>query len=113
MTSTLRTLSSANIRTATRYDECAVRRVLAEAYREFESAIPPALYAAYVGDLLNLDARRADTVLLVAEVDGAVVGAVSYYPYAAKAGVGWPAAWAGFPRSASILGSEGAASGGH
>jgi ribosomal protein S18 acetylase RimI-like enzyme len=84
------------IRVATRADEDAVRRVIAAAYAEFAAVLPPALFDAYLENLLDLDARRNDALLLVAEVDGVVAGAVTFYPDAAAEGFGWPSGWAGF-----------------
>lgn len=84
------------IRNATPADEPAIRRVIAAAYGEFDAVLSPDLHAAYLADLLDLDSRLADAVLLVADVDGEVVGTVSFYPDATAAGFGWPSRWAAF-----------------
>ena len=84
------------IRIADAADAPAVRRVIAAAYAEYQQHLSPDLYAAYLANLLDLDSRLVDAVLLVAEVDGEVAGTVSFYPVAAAEGFGWPTGWAGF-----------------
>ncbi len=83
------------IRVATDADTEAVRRVIAAAYAEFEVSLAPGLFTAYLSNLLDLDGRAASSVQLVADLDGEVVGAVTFYPDAGAAtGFGWPTGWA-------------------
>src|SRR5262245_51165122 len=83
------------IRVATAADREPLRRVIAAAYAEFESSLPPELFRAYLCDLLDLGARATGSVQLVADLGGEVVGAVTFYPDGGAAtGFGWPAGWA-------------------
>ncbi len=82
------------VRPATAADHAAIRDVIARAYRQYESILPPAIYKAYQADLADFDGR-AGAELLVAEAGAAVVGTVTFYADAAAEGLGWPAGWAG------------------
>jgi predicted N-acetyltransferase YhbS len=85
------------VRPAGAADADAVRRVIVAAYEQFRPAVPASLFERYVEELTDLDARHeAGSELLVADVDGEVVGTVTYYPDAATQGLGWPSGWAGF-----------------
>jgi predicted N-acetyltransferase YhbS/SAM-dependent methyltransferase len=81
------------IRTAAPADHQAIRRVIEAAYREYQDELGPELHAAYLTNLLEFD-DRGESVLLVAEVDGAIAGTVTLYPDASAIGFGWPAGWA-------------------
>jgi predicted N-acetyltransferase YhbS len=83
------------VREATPADHPAVRDVLGAAYRQYETVLPPGAFDPYLADILDLDGRAATSELLVAELDGRVAGAVTFYPDAAAEGLGWPAGWAG------------------
>ena len=53
--------------------------VLAAAYAEYESAFPPVNWTRYLADILDLEGRAPESDLLLAELDGRVVGCVSYF----------------------------------
>ena len=72
-----------------------MRAVIAAAYAEYATVIPSALYEPYLAELLDLDVRAEATELIVAEVHGEIVGAVTFYPDAAAEGLGWPSGWTG------------------
>ena len=74
----------------------AVRALLLAAYDEYRPAAPPGLWAGYARDIIDLEGRAAESVLIVAERAGVVVGAVTFYPDASRGGQGWPAGYAGF-----------------
>jgi GNAT superfamily N-acetyltransferase len=57
--------------------------------------LPPPLFEGYLADILDLESRDRAGELLVAEHDGWIVGAVTYYPDAGLEGLGWPSGWAG------------------
>ena len=67
------------------------RRV--RAVSRFRSAT--VLYRRYLADLLDVDRHARDGQLLVAEVDGVVLGSGAFYPDASIQGLGWPRGWAG------------------
>jgi GNAT superfamily N-acetyltransferase len=96
-------MSQVSVRLATDSDIEAARAVLGEAYAEYESAFPAANWAPYLADILDLEGRAAESELLVAELDGAIVACVSYFPPGAKASYPsdsfsehWPGDWAAF-----------------
>jgi GNAT superfamily N-acetyltransferase len=91
------------IRLATRSDVEPARGVLKAAYAEYETWFPPANWKPYLADILDLEGRSAESELLVAELDGRVVGCVSYFPPGSKASYPsdsfsehWPADWSAF-----------------
>ena len=83
------------VREATRADHPAIRGVLRAAYQQYETELPPGLFRAYMEDLLDLDDRERTGTLLVAELDGRIVGAVTFYEDASGEGIAWPHDWAG------------------
>ena len=83
------------MREARRSDHQAVRQVIAAAYRQYATVLPPVAFDGYLADLLDLDARAGDSLLLVAEREGRIVGTVTFFEDAAKEGLGWPQGWAG------------------
>ena len=79
------------------------RDILRAAYAQYESEIPPENWQLYSADILDLEARAAASELLVAELDGAIVSCVSYYPPGAEVAYPsqtfsetWPGDWAAF-----------------
>lgn len=81
---------SISIEEATEADYHAVRAVLIMAYAEHQAALPPAVFSAYISDLMDLESRSGVSQLLIARRGGRAVGAVTYYPDARLQGVGWP-----------------------
>ena len=61
------------------------RAVLAAAYQEYESFFPAANWVPYLKDILDLEGRAAASELLIAKLEGKVVGCVSYFPPGSKA----------------------------
>jgi GNAT superfamily N-acetyltransferase len=91
------------IRVADDSDIEPARVVLKAAYAEYESAFPAANWAPYLADILDLEGRADASILVVAELDGRVVGCVSYFPSGAKAAypsdavsAHWPPEWSAF-----------------
>lgn len=81
----------------------AARSVLAAAYAEYEPAFPPANWTRYLADIIDLEGLSGESELIVAELDGRIVGCVSYFPPGAKASYPsdafaehWPSDWAAF-----------------
>ena len=65
------------------------------AYAEFSAQLPPGAWAQYQADLLDVGSRVDAGTILVAEVDGLVVGAVCYMPSAGSV--------AGVPRGYAFI----------
>lgn len=61
-------------------DMDAARSLLAAAYAQYETELPPVNWRRYLADIVDLEGRAATSELLVAEDAGRLVGCVSYYP---------------------------------
>ena len=96
-------MSEVSVRLA-RSDEVEKARViLGAAYGEYEGSFPAENWAPYLKDILDLEGRADASELLVAELDGEIVGCVSYFPPGAKTSYPsdsfseqWPSDWAAF-----------------
>ena len=83
------------IRTGAADDLPGIRRVLTDANGPFRSVLPAGAYVPYLNMVLDLEARLGQAKLIVAESQGRLVGAVTYYPDATQEGWGCPAGYAG------------------
>jgi GNAT superfamily N-acetyltransferase len=90
------------IREARPADYDAVVSALGASHAQFADVLPATIYRAYLANILNVRGRLTDSDLLVADVDGEIVGTITYYPDASKEGWDWPAAWAGI-RAAGVV----------
>ena len=68
----------------------AVRAVPILVYAEYQEALPPVLFTAYMEDLLDLELLTLTSQLLAARRGDRVLAGVSDYPDALAQGVGWP-----------------------
>jgi GNAT superfamily N-acetyltransferase len=84
-----------HVRAATTEDRAAMRAVLRAAYTPYARTLGPELFDRYLADLLDLEAHAAHGRLLVAEVDGRIVGTAAFYPDTSVQQFGWPRGWAG------------------
>lgn len=67
------------------------------AYQEYAAFMPAAAWEAYARDITNVRGRLAESELIVAEVNGRIVGAVTFYPhYRGPMPADQPSGWAGF-----------------
>ncbi len=73
----------------------AVIDVLRAAHSEFAAALPASVYAAYLANVLDVYSRLAASELLLAELEGRIVGTITLYPNASDEGWDWPSHWAG------------------
>ncbi|MFN2463408.1 MAG: GNAT family N-acetyltransferase [Candidatus Dormibacteria bacterium] len=64
------------------YSEAA--RVTVDAYRDYQAQMSPAAWAEYEADLADVPGRAVSAAILVAEAEGELVGAVSYFPAGAR-----------------------------
>lgn len=103
-----------SIRLAGGSDVEAAREVLRAAYTEYESEFPAENWTPYLEDILDLEGRADASELLVAEMEGRVVGCVSYFPPGSKASYPtdafsetWPADWSAFRLLAVDPGARG------
>jgi ribosomal protein S18 acetylase RimI-like enzyme len=94
--------SDVQIREACPADYDAVVSTLRAAHAQFADVLPATIYRAYLANILDVRSRLADSDLLVADLNGEIVGTITYYPDASKEGWDWPAAWAGI-RAAGVV----------
>ncbi len=65
-----------------------------EAYEEFGDFVTPEFQAIFRADAADVESRAPFTDLIVAESDGTIVGAVTFYRDGSGYGEGWPRGWA-------------------
>jgi GNAT superfamily N-acetyltransferase len=73
-----------------------VADVIRAAYREYSADMPEDRWERYIARSADVRSRVNESVLVIAEVDGRIVGTATYYPVGrAESAGGWPADWAG------------------
>jgi ribosomal protein S18 acetylase RimI-like enzyme len=85
------------LRDAVPADLPAASALLREAYAEYVMDVPPErrqAASAYLADVADVWSRVDASELVVAEVDGRLAGAVTFYPPGSPEGEGWPQDWA-------------------
>jgi GNAT superfamily N-acetyltransferase len=87
-------MSTPLVRPAGPTDHVAIRALLELSYSPYAAELDPAVWCAYRADLLDLDRHARHGTLLVAVLDGSVVGSAAFYPAATDQDLGWPAGWA-------------------
>ena len=70
---------SLTIREAREHELEAVSELMLDAYREYESVLEPPAWEAYAADVADVRGRLEHSVLLVAERDGELAGAQTFY----------------------------------
>jgi GNAT superfamily N-acetyltransferase len=90
----LPTQPAAIVRAAGLREQSVVTDLLLRAHRDYRKVLPARLYDAYMRDLRAVAANWSDKDFLIAESDGALLGAVAFYRDASCQGVGLPAEWA-------------------
>ena len=71
-----------------------MREVLRSANAQFAMRVPPLVFGAYLRDVLDIESRIGRSRALVADLDGRVVGTITYFRDANDEGIG-PAVPAG------------------
>jgi ribosomal protein S18 acetylase RimI-like enzyme len=72
-----------------------VARLILAANQEYEPLFPPHAWGVYERDITDVRGRLGDSELIVAEDDGQILGAVTFYANGADSGERWPHGWAG------------------
>ena len=73
-----------------------VSEVLSAAYQQYAPSFPPQLWEDYSRDIADVRSRLGDAELIVADYDGRIAGAVTFYPdHSRPGGEGWPEGWSG------------------
>lgn len=70
-----------------------VSLTLRDAYQEYEKFLSPEAWKSYLEDIMNVRSRLDESELIVAELDGRLVGSVTLYLDASRMHV-WPEGWA-------------------
>jgi GNAT superfamily N-acetyltransferase len=74
-----------------------IGETMVAAYAEFSPPDPPPQWQHYVDEIRDVRCRLADSILIVAEDGGRIVGAVTYYPDGSKEpNGGWPSSYGVF-----------------
>lgn len=87
-------MAALRIRKARLAEQDAAAQLLREAYQQYEPMMPPEPWREYVSDIVDVRGRWGQSELLVAELEGRLVGAVTFYPDGMRSGEGWPPGWA-------------------
>jgi ribosomal protein S18 acetylase RimI-like enzyme len=67
--------------------------LLKNAYKEYESLMPPGACESYLEDITDVRSRLAESDPIVAELDGRLAGAVTLYTRTSTS-LNWPSGWA-------------------
>lgn len=89
------TQPAAIVRAAALREQAAVTDLLLRANRDYRKVLPARCYDSYMRDLRTMAADWSDKDFLIAESDGALLGAVAFYRDASVQGHGLPREWAG------------------
>jgi GNAT superfamily N-acetyltransferase len=72
-----------------------VALLVRDAYKQYESLLPPEAWKFYIEDMTNVRARLNESELIVAELDGQLVGTVTLYLDVSHSALKrWPKGWA-------------------
>jgi GNAT superfamily N-acetyltransferase len=88
------TQPAAIVRAAGLREQAVVTDLLLRANRDYRKVLPTRLYDSYARELRALAADWTDKDFLIAEQDGALLGAVAFYRDASSQGHGMPHEWA-------------------
>ena len=73
-----------------------VSLLIRDAYQEYQASFPPEVWEGYSRDITDVRSRLDTSELIVAELSGGLVGAVTFYPSSSGSEQGgWPAGWTG------------------
>lgn len=73
----------------------AIASLLKHVYTEYHPHFPGEAWGRYLGEILDVRSRLADSALIVAASGGGLVGTVTFYPDASLSSLErWPAGWA-------------------
>jgi ribosomal protein S18 acetylase RimI-like enzyme len=85
-----------------------VSSLLAEVYGEFRPHFPTEAWELYLGEIVDVRSRLADSELIVAEDEGRLIGTVGFYPDASRSALErWPAGWASIRALAVLTAARG------
>ena len=71
-----------------------ISHILRDSYIEYKKIFPPEAWQYYINDVMDVWSREEDSELIVAEINGTLVGTVTLYLDASAENM-WPDGWAG------------------
>ena len=72
-----------------------VARLLRSSFQQYRDSLPPGAWPYYLEDIIDVRGRWDDSQLIVAEVNGRLVGTITLYLKSNGSEGGWPEGWAG------------------
>lgn len=90
-----RTHPDTSVRAARPHEHGAIVALLQDANREFRAVLPTRVFYAYMQNLRDLVADEAVRELMVADLNGHILGTIAFHPDASRQGWGLPKGWAG------------------
>ena len=102
---------SLTIRDARQDELDTISQVLLSAYGEYARRYTRREWEGYRRNIADVRSRTGIGELIVAELQGRIVGAVTFYPIGAKSGDPWPQGWAGIRLLAVDAGARGIGAG--
>ena len=98
-------VSAMTIRDARQGELDAVASLLGQVYDAFRPLFSAEVWASYIREIVHVDSRLADSELIVAEAEGRLAGAITFYPDASRSGMErWPEGWAAI-RTVAVIAS--------
>ena len=88
-------IPSLSIRDARQDELDAISQVLLSAYHEYALRYTRKEWEGYSRNIADVRSRTGSGELIVADLQGRIVGAVTFYPIGSKSGDPWPQGWAG------------------
>ena len=84
-----------NVRAARPNEHDAIVALLLDANREYRAVLPARVFYAYMQNLRELVADAVARELMVAELNGHILGTIAFHPDASRQSWGLPKGWAG------------------
>lgn len=70
-----------------------VAQLLKEAYQQYAEVMPPEIFQSYLENIVDVRSRLPESELIVAELDGHLMGTVTLFLHSSESQV-WPEGWA-------------------
>src|SRR5690349_7198393 len=92
--------ASCRIRPAERHEATPIASTRVAAYAQYRTRLPGPVFDAYLDELRHVEDTARGTQVLVAELEGRLVGSVVFHADAGSQGQAVPKGWAGFRKLA-------------
>ncbi len=87
-------VASLMVRDARPGDLDALSALIRDSYEEYRGSIPEWVWQSYAQDITDVAHRLEAGEVIVAEMQGRLVGTISFYPDGRRSDEGWPEGWA-------------------